>query len=148
MKQMRYLSKFLVVAVGLLAIGGISSSVRANDMMAGSFTLRHPAQWNKTMLPAGTYKFKLIRTQTDANMLVVSGEKQSMDIYVFAQSACETCKNAGLTIEVQGDHQVITSLSLPGFRVNFSARGTLVDAKAPVDNATPYSEQIDVRVNS
>ena len=49
----------------------------------------------KTTLLAGTYKFKLIRTQTDANMLVVSGEKQSMDIYVFAQSACETCRNAG-----------------------------------------------------
>jgi hypothetical protein len=145
---MRYLSKILVVAVALLAIVGIGSSVRANDMLAGTFTLRHPAQWNKTLLPAGTYKFKLIRTQTDANMLVVSGEKQSMDLYVFAQSACETCKNAGLTIEVQGDHHVVTSLSLPGFRVNFSSRGTLVDAKAQVDNSTPYSEQIDVSVNS
>ena len=77
-----------------------------------------------------------------------SGEKQSMDIYVFAQSACETCKNAGLTIEVQGDHHVVTSLSLPGFRVNFSSRGTLVDAKAQADTATPYSEQIDVSVSS
>lgn len=144
---MRYLSKILVVAIGLLAIGGISSSVRANDMLVGSFTLHHPTQWNKTMLPAGTYKFKLVRTQTDANMLVVSGEKQTMDIYVFAQSACETCRNAGLTLEVQGDHRVVTSLSLPGFRVDFSARGSLVDAKAQPDNATPYSEQIDVRVN-
>ena len=144
---MRYLSKILVVAVALLAIVGLGSSVRANDMLAGTFTLRHPAQWNKTLLPAGTYTFKLIRTQTDANMLVVSGEKQSMDIYVFAQSACETCRNAGLTLQVQGDHRVVTSLSLPGFRVDFRARGTLVDAKAQPDNATPYSEQIDVSVN-
>jgi hypothetical protein len=146
-KKMRYLSKILVVAVGLLAIGGISSSVRANDMLVGSFTLHHPAQWNKTLLPAGTYKFKLVRTQTDANMLVVSGEKQSMNIYVFAQAACETCRNAGLTLQVQGDHRVVTSLSLPGFRVDFSSRGTLVDAKADADHATPYSEQIDVSVN-
>ena len=116
-------------------------------MLVGSFTLRRPTQWNKTMLPAGTYKFKLVRTQTDANMLVVSGEKQSMDIYVFAQSACETCRNAGLTLEVLGDHRVVTSLSLPGFHVDFSVRGSLVDAKAQADNATPYSEQIDVRVN-
>jgi hypothetical protein len=146
-KQMRYLSKILIVAVGLLAIGGISSSVRANDMLVGSFTLHHPTQWNKTLLPAGTYKFKLVRTQTDANLLVVSGEKQSMDIYVFAQSACETCRNAGLTLEVQGDHRAVTSLSLPGFHVDFSVRGSLVDAKAQADNATPYSEQIDVSVN-
>jgi hypothetical protein len=147
-KEMRYLSKILVVAVGLLAIGGISSSVRANDMLAGTFTLHHPTQWNKTMLPAGTYKFKLVRTQTDANMLVVSGEKQSMDIYVFAQSACETCRNAGLTLQVQGDRRFVTSLSLPGFRVDFGVRGTLMDAKAEADNSTPYSEQIDVSVNS
>src|SRR5579872_5433071 len=128
--QMSYLSRVLVVAVGLLAIGGISSSVRANDILVGSFTLNHPTQWNKTVLPAGTYKFKLVRTQTDANMLVVTGEKQSMDIYVFAQSACETCRSAGLTIEVKGDHRAITSLRLPGFHVDFSARGSLVDTKA------------------
>lgn len=146
-KQMRYLSKALVVAFGLLAIGGIFSSVRANDMLVGSFTLQHPTQWNKTVLPAGTYKFKLIRTQTDANMLVVTGEKQSLDIYVFAQSACETCRNAGLTIEVQGDHRAVTSLRLPGFHVDFSVRGSLVDAKAQSDHVTAYSEQIDVRVN-
>jgi len=146
-KQMRYLSKALVVVIGLVAIGGNSSSVRANDMLVGSFTLNHPTQWNKTMLPAGTYKFKLVRTQTDANMLVVTGEKQSMDVYVFAQSACETCRNAGLTIEVQGDHRSVTSLRLPGFHVDFSARGSLVDAKAESEHVTPYSEQIDVRVN-
>ncbi len=146
-KQMRYLSKALVVAIALLAIGGISSSLRANDMLVGSFTLNHPTLWNKTMLPAGTYKFKLVRTQTDANMLVVTGEKQSMDVYVFAQSACETCRNAGLTIEVQGDHRAVTSLRLPGFHVDFSARGSLVDAKAESEHVTPYSEQIDVRVN-
>ena len=145
---MRYLSKILVVALGLLVLGGFSLSVRANDMLDGTFTLNHPAQWNKTMLPAGTYKFKLIRTQTDANMLVVSGAKQSMDIYVFAQAACETCRNAALTISVQGDHRVVTSLSLPGFHIDFNARGSLVDAKAQADNATPYSEQIDVRLNS
>jgi hypothetical protein len=144
---MRYLSRILVFATGLLAIGGICSSVHANDVLVGSFTLHHPTQWNKTMLAAGTYKFKLVRTQTDANMLLVSGEKQSMDLYVFAQSACETCRNAGLTLQVQGDHRVVTSLSLPGFRVDFSVRGSLVDAKAQADQATPYTEQIDVRVN-
>lgn len=146
-KQMRYLSKALVVAIALFAIVGTSSFVRANDMLVGSFTLNHPTQWNKTMLPAGTYKFKLVRTQTDANMLVVTGQKQSMDIYVFAQSACETCRSAGLTIEVQGDHRAITSLRLPGFHVDFSTRESLVDAKAQSEHVTPYSEQIDVRVN-
>jgi len=117
-------------------------------MMAGSFTLHHPAQWNKTLLPAGTYTFKLVRTQTDANLLMVSGEKQSMDIYVFAHSACDTCRNAGLTLQVQGDHRVVTSLSLPGFHVEFSVRGSLVDTKAQPDNSTPYSEQIDVQVST
>src|SRR5579863_4928984 len=115
---MRYLSKVFIVAVGLLAIGGISSSLRADDMLVGSFTLHHPAQWNKTVLPAGTYKFKLVRTQTDAKMLLVSGAKQSINLYVFAQSACETCRNAALTLAVQGDHRVVTSLSLPGFHVD------------------------------
>lgn len=145
---MRYISKILVVAVGLLAIGGMSSTVRANDMLDGTFTLNRPAQWNKTVLPAGTYQFKLVRTQSDANLLVVSGAKQSMDIYVFAQSACETCRNAALTILVQGDHRIVTALSLPGFHLDFSSRAALVDAKAQADNSTPYSEQIDIQVGS
>ncbi len=145
---MRYLSKILIVAVALLAIGGVSSSVRANDMLDGTFTLNHPAQWNKTMLPAGTYKFKLVRTQTDANLLLVTGAKTSMDIYVFAQAACETCRDASLTLTVQGDRRVVTSLSLPGFHVYFNLRGSLVDVKEQEGNVTPYFEQIDVSVNS
>lgn len=145
---MRYISKILVVAVGLLAIGGMSSTVRANDMLDGTFTLNRPAQWNKTLLPAGTYQFKLVRTQSDANLLVVSGAKQSMDLYVFAQSACETCRNAALTIMVQGDHRIVTALSLPGFHLDFSARAALMDAKAQADSSTPYSEQIDIQVGS
>jgi hypothetical protein len=147
-KQMRYLSKILVVAVGMLTIGGLYSSVRANDMLDGTFTLSRPTQWNKTLLPAGTYQFKLVRTQTDANMLVVSGAKLSMSIYVFAQAACETCRNAALTLQVQGARRVITALSLPGFHVDFSSRTALVDAKEQADNSTPYSEQIDIQVGS
>jgi hypothetical protein len=146
-KQMRYLSKILVVVVAALAIGGLSSAVRANDMLLGSFTLHHPTQWKNTMLPAGTYKFKLVRTQTDANLLVVTGAKQSLDIYVFAQSACDTCRTAGLTLAVQGDNRVVTGLNLPGFHVDFSVRGSLVDAKAEMGQAPVSTEQIDVRVN-
>jgi hypothetical protein len=144
---MRYLSKVLVVAVALLAISGISSSVRANDTLIGSFTLHHPTQWNKTMLSAGNYKFKMIRTQTDANMLMVTGAKQSMAIYVFANSACQTCRNAALALAVQGDNRVVTSLDLPGFHVDFSTRESMVDVKAQSGSAPISTEQIDIRVN-
>jgi hypothetical protein len=81
-------------------------------------------------------------------MLVVSGAKLSMSIYVFAQAACETCRNAALTLQVQGARRVITALSLPGFHVDFSSRTALVDAKEQADNSTPYSEQIDIQVGS
>jgi hypothetical protein len=146
-KQMRYLSKVLVGAVGLLAIGGISSSVRANDMLVGTFKLHHATQWNKTMLPAGNYKFKMIRTQTDANMLMVTGEKQSMAIYVFANAVCQTCRNAALALAVQGDNRVVTSLDLPGFHVEFNTSGSMVDVKTQLSSAPVSSEQIDIRVN-
>src|SRR5690242_4424880 len=116
---MRNLSKALVVAVGLLAICASSSSLSAKTLMAGTFTLTHPTQWKNMMLPAGNYTFKLARTQTDTNVLSVRGANQTFDMFVFAQSACETCRNGALKVAVQGDNRVVTSLDLPGFHMDF-----------------------------
>ena len=49
---MRRLSKMFVIAVGLLAVIVLSSSLYANDVL-GTFTLSHPTQWNNTMLGYG-----------------------------------------------------------------------------------------------
>jgi hypothetical protein len=49
---------------------------------------------------------------------------------------------------VQGDHRIVTALSLPGFHLDFSSRAALVDAKAQSESSTPYSEQIDIQVGS
>jgi hypothetical protein len=139
---MRSLSKVFIVAVALLAIGLLSSSVSAHSVLVGKFTLPHPTQWKNTVLPAGDYTFELARTQTDMNVLSVRGAKNTLDILIFAQSACETCRSGELKVAMQGDNRVVTSLDLPGFHVNFKVHESPAEfAKTPA-----LSEQVAVHV--
>jgi hypothetical protein len=145
---MRNLSKALAVAVGLLAIGVSSSSVSAKTLMAGTFTLDLPTQWKNTVLPAGNYTFKLAGTQTDTNVLSVRGANQTLDMLVFAQSACETCRNGALKVAVQGDNRVVTSLDLPGFHVDFKSRQSAAETEKQLAKAHASSEQVAVHLDS
>ncbi len=143
---MRYLSKVFTVAVGLLAIGVLSSSVRANDMLVGTFALPSPTQWKNTVLPAGDYTFTLARTQTDTDVLSVRGEKKVLDILVFAQSACGTCRSSALKVAVQGDNRAVTSMELPGYHMNFKVRQSAAERGEDLAKTPARSEQIAVRV--
>ena len=143
---MRNRSKALACAVALLATGLLSSSVSANnDLLAGSFTLSQPIQWKNTQLPAGSYTLKLSRTQTDKNLLSVRGKNQALDILVFAQSACSTCKNSAITLE--NGSRVVSSLDLPGFRVNFNNRPSASQREQEGRKAPAKSEQVAIQIN-
>lgn len=144
---MRFLSKVFVVAVGLLAIGSISSSARANNVLVGNFTLAHPTLWNNTVLPAGNYTFKMARTQTNSNMLTVRGAKQSMILYVNSESACETCRSASLNLAVRGNNRIVTSMDLTGFHVNFKVRRSESE-KEELSKMPASTEQVAVHVDS
>jgi hypothetical protein len=144
---MRYLSRSLVIVAGLLAIGLFSSSVPAHTLLVGTFTLTHPTQWNNTVLPAGDYTFKMNRTQTDMNLLVVRGAKQTLDVLIFGQSACETCRSAALKVAVQGDNRVVTSLDLPGFHVNYKDRESAAKRGEELAKTPALSEQVAVHVD-
>jgi hypothetical protein len=145
-KFMRFLSKIFVIAVGLLAIGLVSSSVGAKTLLVGTFKLSHPTQWKNATLPAGEYTFKLAGTQTDTNLLTVRGAKKTVDIMIFAQSACETCQSSALKIAVQGDNRAVTSLDLPGYHVDFKTRQSTAEREE--SSKVPAStEQVAVHVN-
>jgi hypothetical protein len=146
---MRNISKALLVAVGLLSIGIFSSSsVSANSELVGSFTLARPIQWKNTMLPAGNYTFRLARTQTDSNLLKVRGEKRALDIMVFAQSACETCKSGALNLAMRGGNRVVTSLELPGFHVDFNGSQSPAESERQMGKVSTPAEQVAVHVDS
>jgi len=148
---MRNLTKGFLVAVGMLAIGLVSSAVSANNLLVGSFTLDHPTQWKNTTLPAGNYTLKLARTETDTNVLKIQGKTQTLEIMMFAQYACTSCKNGALNLDVAGDNRVVTALDLPGFHVDFASSGRssaererqLARTKQPA-----RTEQVAVQVGS
>ncbi len=145
---MRFISKTFVVVVGLLAIGLLSSTVSAKTFLVGTFTLTHPTEWKNTMLPAGNYTFRLARTDSDTNLLKVRGEKKTLDILIFAQSACETCRSGAMKVAVQGDDRVVTSLDLPGFHVDFNDRRPAAEREKQLAKAQASSEQVAVHVDS
>jgi hypothetical protein len=143
---MRYQSKVFVVTVGLLLIGALSSSVRANNMMIGTFTLAHPTLWNNATLPAGDYTFSVTRGQADTHVLSVHGAKQALSILIFAQSACETCRKGALKVAVQNENRVVTSLDLPGFHLNFNNRQSASEREERLAKTPATSEQVAVHV--
>jgi hypothetical protein len=145
---MRSLPKVFVVMVGFFAMSLLSSSVRANDFVAaGKFTLAHTTQWNNTMLPAGDYTLRLDRTLTGTDMLVVRGAKQTLTVMINSQSSCASCQGGSLSLAMQGDQRVVTSLQLAGFHVNFKVRKS-AESREMFANVPERSEQVAVRVNA
>jgi|SRR5579863_1709241 hypothetical protein len=144
---MRSLPKVLVVMFGLFALVFSGVAVRANNLREGSFTLQHPTEWNNTVLPAGDYTFEVARTQTNAKLLVVHGAKQSLNVLIYGESACMTCRNSSLNLEVHGNNRAVSSMELSGFHVNFklkqSAREKEEMSKIPASN-----EQVAVQTDS
>ncbi|SRR5579871_1214884 len=143
---MRTPSRALIVAVGLLSIGTLCVPAFASPLMAGAFTLKHPTMWNGTMLQAGEYQFKMTRTQTDVSMLVISGQKQTLNVMVFPQAACETCKTEALKMTVQGSSRMVTGLDLPGYHMEFKTP-RMENAKEDMADSSPWVEQIPLTVN-
>lgn len=143
---MRYTSRALIVAVALLSIGIFCSSASANNLLAGTFTLNRPAQWNGTTLPAGEYQFRLTPSQTDANMLIITGGKQTLTVLVYAHNACESCKTLTIKMTVQGDSRVVTSMDLPGYHLDFKKPRMENTQEASADNSS-WVEQISAQVD-
>jgi hypothetical protein len=145
---MRSLSKAILVAAGLFVIGAASSQANPKTFLAGTFTLAHPTRWKNTVLPAGNYSFKMARTETDANVLSVRGTVTTLDVLVFAQSACATCEDADLKIAVKGENRVVTALDLPGYHVEFNSRRTPAEKELQLGKKAVPSEQVAVHVDS
>ena len=145
---MRYVSKVLIVVMGLISFGVLSSGVRADDLMIGSFKLPHPTAWKGMVLPAGDYTFKLSHTQTDVSLLSVRGSKQAMNVLIFARSACRTCRSSALTVAVNGDDRAVMSLDLPGYHVDFKSGWSKAEREQQSRKSATPSEQVAVTTNS
>lgn len=142
---MRNFYRALLFAVGLF-VGLAASTAFASPMVMGTFTLSRPAQWNGTTLPAGDYQFRMAPSQSDTNMLMITGGKQSLSVLVFAHNACESCKTVTLKMTVQGDSRVITSMDLPGYHLEFKAP-RMEDAKATASDSSSWVEQVNVHTD-
>jgi hypothetical protein len=143
---MRYISRALVIAFALLAVGMLCSSASANNFLAGTFTLNRPAQWNGTTLPAGEYQFKLTPGQNDTNMLIITGGKQTLSVLVYAHNACESCKTVTIKMTVQGDSRVVTSMDLPGYHLDFK-KPRMENAQEASADTSSWVEQISAQVD-
>jgi hypothetical protein len=147
----RSTSKLSFLAVALLAIGFLSSSARANDLLTGGFSLSEPTRWSNTLLPAGQYHIRVMRTQSSANLLQVQGEKQSVTLVVPAQQICLNCGNGSLNMTMRDGNPVVASMDLAGMHVNFNTNLTAREreemlAKNRQQSQKP-SEQIAIHVD-
>jgi hypothetical protein len=144
----RFLPRFFAVAVGLLAIGLVSFAVRANDALAGKFTLHHPTQLDKTVLPAGEYTFQVSRVPgQNVDLFAVQGANQKVRVLVHGDWACERCQSGSLNLAVQGDRYAVASLEVARFHAKFKVlppAGAKAEELAQLPKST---EQVAVHVN-
>lgn len=122
---MRNVSKLLIAVVCLLVIG-LSSPLYADDVAAiGRFSLPHATQVNKTVLAPGEYSFMMIRTDSNARVLKIQREKQTVNLFLYPQEGCKTCGHNALTVEVNGENWVATAMDLDGFHASFKSLSEL-----------------------
>jgi hypothetical protein len=144
---MRYLPKIFVVTVCLLAVTVLSSSLYADDMLMGSFTLPHPTQWNKTMLAPGDYTFRVTRTVSNTNLLTIRSAKQAFVSLIYLESACATYCSGSLNVEVHDDNRVVTSLDLMGYHVDVKGHMSAHEREQEVRKAPVNSERVAFRID-
>jgi len=145
----RFLTKFSLLAAALLAVALMSSSVRANDLPTGRFTLTQSAKWNNTLLPAGSYTIQMRRTLSTSNLLVIRGEKQSVAMLVGSATPCENCGDGSIKMVSLGDLNVVTSIDIAGIHENFGIQKSARQREEEMakNNQKPSSEQIAVHVD-
>ena len=92
---------------------------------------------------------KLARTETDTNVLQIQGKTRTLEIMMFAQYACTTCKNGALNLDVAGDNRIVTALDLPGFHVDFTPGRSSSEKERQLAKTKPVAktEQVAVQVN-
>jgi hypothetical protein len=141
----RFQSKFLVIAVSLLAFGLSSLSVSANEVRTGKFSPPHPTRWNNAVIPAGDYTFKLKSTKSNAEMLVIHSSNLTMSFFVYPDSPCATCQGASLNFVVRGNDRIVTSLDVDGFHMTFDPRQSAGAGEQETVKAQGQSEQVAVQ---
>jgi hypothetical protein len=141
----RFLPRFFVV-LSLLAISLGSSSVRANEYMAGKFKLAHPTRWNDVVLPAGEYSFRLTRVQgQNAQLLTIRLADQKINFFLHGQRACENCHQPALNLTVQGQRYEVSSIDVPGLHADFDVHTPSGAKEEESARAPKSSEQVAVQ---
>jgi hypothetical protein len=128
---MRNYFRTSLFAAAALAFFFSASSVRAQQVMTGHFTLPQATHWANNSLPAGDYTLSVTQTSSDRKILVVRGENHTAQFAIQPTDKCDTCRDGALMIQSGADARSIVALELPGYRVNFS-----VSESARMDEAS------------
>jgi hypothetical protein len=117
---MRNLTRTSLIAVAALALCFTASSVRAQQVLSGSFTLPQATHWANNTLPAGNYSLSVAETSSGRNILIVRGEHQVAQFTIQPTDKCSSCRSGALMIQSGADARSVVALDLPGYHVNFS----------------------------
>ena len=113
-----YRTSLLAAAVMVFCFS--ASSVHAQQMLTGKFTLPQATHWLNNSLPAGDYTLSVTQTSSDRKILIVRGEGQVAQFAIQPTDKCDSCRDGALTIQSGAAARSIVALDLPGYHVNFS----------------------------
>ncbi len=114
MNTIRSAKQMGMILLILLAVAFFASNLSAQQpapVSQGEFSLTNAVHWGKTVLPPGTYSFR-VTAQGPFSIITVRGNKQSAFVMTVATSPCSSCTTSELVIINRKGQRTVQMLRL------------------------------------
>ena len=140
MNAIRNTKQLGVVLLAVLSMAFFASNLNAQQpdpVTKGEFTLPHAAHWGKTVLPAGTYSFR-VTENGPTSIIVVRGKQQSAFVMTAGVYPCQSCSTSELiVINRKGERTVqMLRLAQPGLVFYYGSRREIDETLAQAPETT------------
>ena len=130
MKAIRRFSFARVLALLVTAVGLSTALASAQSAVQGTFTLPMQAHWEKSVLPAGEYSFK-VELQSFGPLVTIHSTDNKIAAMFLARSLSDTSesKTQGLVLTSRGGGMFVSSFQLGsmGLALNYGVPKELME---------------------
>jgi len=140
MNTIRNAKQMGMILLTVLAVAFFASSVSAQQpapVSKGEFSLTNPVHWGKTVLPPGTYSFR-VAADGPTSIITVRGNKQGAFVMTVATMPCNSCTTSELVIINRKGERTVQMLRLAqaGAILYYGPRREVDEALAQAPEAT------------
>ncbi len=140
MNTIRNAKQMGMILLTVLAVAFFATNLSAQQpapVSKGEFSLTNPVHWGKTVLPPGTYSFR-VAADGPTSIITVRGNKQGAFVMTVATMPCNSCTTSELVIINRKGERTVQMLRLAqaGAILYYGPRREVDEALAQAPEAT------------